>query len=93
MEQFMSAIPSISDVVSSALALSTEDRLAVVGAIHNSLADPTVDHGPEESAEAVANAWKEEIGKRIQDIENGTVQTIPADVAEQMIRGHDRPAI
>jgi hypothetical protein len=41
---------NIENVIASALALPADERLAVIGAIHVSLADPTIDHGPEEAA-------------------------------------------
>jgi predicted trehalose synthase len=74
-------------VIASALALPAEDRIAVLDAIHVSLADPSIDHGPSEDApDEVASAWGEEIARRLSDVESGRVKTVPADDAEGMIR-------
>lgn len=81
------------DVIASALSLSAEDRLAVLGAIHKSLADPSVDHGPEDPVADVQDAWREEIARRLDDVRSGRVQTIPAEEAERMIRGDAPPAL
>lgn len=81
------------DVIASALSLPAEDRLAVLGAIHKSLADPSIDHGPEESIADVQDAWREEIARRLDDVRSGRIQTIPAEEAERMIRGDAPPAL
>ena len=83
----------IQDVIASALALPAEQRLEVMDAIHVSLADPSIDHGPVEHADEVALAWKDEIARRIADVDNGRVKTIPAEQAERMIRGDAKPAV
>ena len=83
----------IQDVIASALALPAEQRLEVMDAIHVSLADPSIDHGPVEQADEVAAAWKEEIASRIADLDNGRVTTLPAEQAERMIRGDAKPAV
>ena len=80
-------------LIASALALPIEQRLAVMDAIHASLADPTIDHGPTEPADEVASAWRDEIARRIADVDSGRVQTIPAEEAERMIRGDAEPAV
>lgn len=81
------------DVIESALALPVEQRLEVMDAIHVSLADPSVDHGPEEPADVAAAAWKDEIALRIADIDTGRVKTVPANEAERMIRDAARPSV
>ena len=81
------------NVIVSALALSVDERLAVLGAIHGSLVDPTIDHGPEESADEVAISWKDEIARRIADVDRGHVHTIPAEDAERMIRNDAKPPV
>lgn len=81
------------NIIASAIALPVEERLAVIDAIHVSLADPTIDHGSEESSANVQAAWKEEIARRIDDINNGHITTIPADEAERMIRGDATPSV
>jgi putative addiction module component (TIGR02574 family) len=84
---------TFSNVVASTLALPADERLAVMDAIHVSLADPSIDHGPAEPANEVAAAWKEELARRIADIESGRVKTIPAREAEGMIRGDGEPTV
>ena len=83
----------IQDVIASALALPAEQRLEVMDAIHVSLADPSIDHGPTEASEKVASAWKDEIAHRITDVDSGRVKTIPAEEAERMIRGDAKPSV
>lgn len=89
----MTVNEQVQNVIQSALALPAEGRLAVMDAIHVSLVDPAIDHGPGEPAEEVAAAWKDEIARRIADVDSGRVQTIPADEAERMIRGDVKPAV
>ncbi|EAQ79372.1 hypothetical protein DSM3645_02813 [Blastopirellula marina DSM 3645] len=57
------------------------------------MADPSVDHGPEEPAAEVQAAWKDEIARRLEDVKRGRVATIPADEAERMIRGDAPPTL
>ena len=83
----------IHDIIASALALPAEQRLEVMDAIHVSLADPSIDHGPVEPVDDVATAWKDEIARRIADVDHGRVQTVPAEQAERMIRGDVKPAV
>lgn len=83
----------IQHVIASVLTLTEEQRLEVMDAIHVSLADPSVDHGPIEPAADVAAAWKDEIAQRIADVDSGRVKTIPADEAERMIRGDAKPTV
>jgi putative addiction module component (TIGR02574 family) len=80
-------------VIDSALALNADQRLAVFDAIHASLADPTIDHGPTQPVELAVAAWKDEIAQRIADIDAGRVQTVPAEQAERMIRGAGQPSV
>ena len=63
--------PDNSNLLTSILALSIEERIAILNAIHVSLADSKIDHGSAEPAELVEAAWKEEIEKRIADIDDG----------------------
>jgi hypothetical protein len=81
------------NVIASALALPEAQRLEVMDAIHVSLADSVVDHGPVELAADAAAAWKDEIARRIADVDSGRVRTIPADEAERMIRGSAKPTV
>lgn len=84
---------SAQDIIASALSLPADQRLAVIDAVHVSLADPQIDHGPEEDVADVQDAWKAEIARRIADVDNGRVETVPADDAERMIRGDAKPSI
>jgi putative addiction module component (TIGR02574 family) len=80
--------------IASALALPAEERIAVLDAIHVSLVDSSVDHGPSEGdPDEVASGWAEEIARRLADIESGRVKTIPADEAEGMIRDPAPPRV
>lgn len=81
----------IQGVIASALALPAEQRLEVMDAIHVSLADPSIDHGHGEPADDVALAWKDEIARRIADVDSGRVKTIQAKEAERMIRDDAKP--
>jgi len=89
----MQSNDQIQDVIASALALPAEQRLAVMDAIHVSLAEPSIDHGPVDSADEVAAAWKDEIARRIVDVDSDRVKTIPAEEAERMIRGDAKPTV
>ena len=80
-------------VIESALARPAEDRLAILNAIHVSLADAALDHGKEDTSQPVQAAWKNEIAKRLADLDDGKVNTVPAELAEQMIRGDARPSV
>jgi len=80
------------EVIASALALPAEQRLEVLDAIHASLIDNDVDHGGEEPAAEVSALWEDEIARRVEEIQSGSVQTIPAEQAERMIRG-DAPSV
>lgn len=74
-------------VIASALPLPTVERIAVLDAIHVSLADTSIDHPfSDEDAGAVAAAWSDEIARRLAGIDNGRVKTVPAEEAERMIR-------
>jgi len=64
--------PEVSEVVEKALALSTEDRSLVIERLIASL-----DEGPAE--EGVAEAWAEEIKRRVDDIRSGSANLIPAE--------------
>ena len=89
----MSTNDPTQDVIASALALPAEQRLAVMDAIHVSLADCSIDHGPIDPPADVAAAWKEEIAQRIAELDSGRLKTIPAEQAEGMIRGDAKPAV
>ena len=81
------------EIIDSALQLPAADREQVVDALQESLIDDTLDHGPHDSPDEVRTEWSEEIARRIADIDAGRVTTIPAEVAERMIRADVRPTI
>jgi putative addiction module component (TIGR02574 family) len=60
-----------SELLKHALTLSDKDRAELASSLIDSL-DPTVDSDAE-------LAWQEEIARRLQEIENGRVNTIPWD--------------
>lgn len=80
-------------VITTALSLPESGRLAVLDAIQDSLLDPTLDHGGSEPVGTTSSAWRDEIRSRLEDIETGRVKTVPADAAEQMIRGNAKPNV
>ena len=71
--------PDPSKLLAEALKLSPEARAALASSLLESL-DEAVDEG----AEA---AWAEEIGKRIRELDSGTVTPVPWSEARRMILG------
>jgi putative addiction module component (TIGR02574 family) len=65
------------DVFRKALALDASDRSELVGLLIDSL-DPETEQG----AEA---AWLQEIDRRAQELDSGTVQTIPWEIARERL--------
>ena len=47
---------------------------------------------PEESPEAIARAWDEEIARRVADMEEGRTKWIPADIVMSRLREKVRTA-
>jgi putative addiction module component (TIGR02574 family) len=66
----------VSDLLEKALALSTQERGALISRLIASLDDGTAEEG-------VEAAWDEEIKRRVDDIRSGRVKTIPG---EQVLR-------
>ena len=66
------------EVLRDALALPVEARIALIDSLVESL-DDAVDEGAEE-------AWKKEIGRRVQEIDSGAVSLIPWQVARRRLR-------
>jgi putative addiction module component (TIGR02574 family) len=62
--------PDVSELLKKALALPPEARAALAGSLLESLDDEPADEG-------VEAAWKEEIKRRIEEIDSGKVQMIP----------------
>ena len=87
----MAANITPNEIIAAALQLPLAEREQIFDALHESLIDESINHGPREPADEVEAAWSEEIARRIVDIDSGRVTTIPADEAERMIRGDARP--
>ena len=68
------------EVLRAALELPLEARAALVDSLIESL-DQIVDEGVEE-------AWREEIYRRLQQIDSGAVQLIPWEDARRRLRTH-----
>ncbi len=79
MENIMTAI--LKEIENQALQLSTQERGELIRRLIISL-----DGEPEESPEAVAKAWDEEIARRVADMEAGRTQWIDADEVMAEIR-------
>ncbi len=69
--------PDAALVLKNALALGPEERAALVDHLIDSL-EETVDEGAEE-------AWREEIYRRLQQIDSGAVRLIPWDDARRRL--------
>ena len=74
--------PRASEVLQQALSLDEADRASVAGALIESL------EGPAE--EGVEEAWSEEIRRRVEALEAGSVETVPwSEVRERLFRGFE----
>ncbi len=65
---------NLTEIENQALQLSPKERGELIHRLIISL-----DGKPEESPEAIAKAWEEEITRRLADMEAGRTQWIPAD--------------
>lgn len=74
---------STHQLITSALQLAPADRAVVANAILASLESETDDHA---SAE-IREAWSDEIGNRIADIDSGRVKTVPSSEVWKRIGG------
>ena len=68
----------VTEVLRDALALPAEARAALVDSLIGSL-DSSIDDGAEE-------AWREEIHRRLLEIDSGAVQLIPWEDARRRLR-------
>jgi len=73
------------ELLENAMRLPDEQRAALAAALIESL-DPSVD----EDAEA---AWSAEIARRLRQVQDGDVQTVPWPQARQMIGADERPGV
>ncbi len=65
---------NVADVERAMLALDRRDLAAV---IHRGL--QALDHNTDEPHEEIDAAWRDELGKRIDDIQSGKVDSVPAE--------------
>ncbi|MGP1679803.1 MAG: addiction module protein [Burkholderiales bacterium] len=79
MENIMAA--NLKEIESQALQLSPEERGELIHRLVISL-----EGEPEDSPEAIAKAWDEEIARRVADMEAGRTQWIPADAVMAHLR-------
>jgi putative addiction module component (TIGR02574 family) len=68
--------PQVSELLEKALALSVQERGALIDRLVESLDDAPAEGG-------VEAAWDEEIKRRVDDVRSGRVKTIPG---EQVLR-------
>ncbi len=80
-------------IITSALQLPPEQRAAIADALLVSIPIEDSEYGVLDSATEVDAAWSDEIERRLNDIDRGRVKTIPAEEAERMIRGNERPEV
>jgi len=85
MEDSMAAI--LEELENQALRLSPKERGELIHRLIVSL-----DGEPEESPEAIAKAWDEEISRRVADMEAGRTQWIPADKVMARLRAKIKAA-
>ncbi len=71
----------LKEVENQALQLSPQERGELIHRLIVSLEGP-----PDDTPEAIAQAWDEEIARRVADMEAGRTQWIPADEAMSRIR-------
>lgn len=72
---------NLKEIESQALQLSPEERGELIHRLIISL-----EGEPEDSPEAIAKAWDEEIARRVADMEAGRTQWIPADEVMARLR-------
>jgi putative addiction module component (TIGR02574 family) len=74
--------PSARELLEQALHLAEADRASLAGALIESL------EGPAE--EGVDEAWEEEIRRRVDELERGSVETVPwSEVRAKLFRGFE----
>jgi putative addiction module component (TIGR02574 family) len=78
-------------IIETVLRLPLKEQGRIYDALHESLVDDMIDHGPEEPADDVEAAWSQELARRIADIDSGKVKTIPSEEAWKMIDGQTPP--
>lgn len=71
------------ELLEKALQQPSDQKEKIARALYESLAD---EEDEDEDPAEVEAAWAEEIKRRVEEIQNGTVQTIPADVVMAELR-------
>lgn len=71
------------ELLEKALQLPSAEQEKIARALYENLAD---EEDEDEDPTEVEAAWAEEIERRVEEIRNGTVQTIPADVVMAELR-------
>jgi putative addiction module component (TIGR02574 family) len=66
------------ELLEKALQLPSDEKRNIARALYENFADEEAEDEDEDPAEVEA-AWAEEIKRRVEEIQNGTVETIPAD--------------
>jgi hypothetical protein len=87
----MSSDLTTEQIIEMVLRLPLREQGRVYDALHESLVDETIDHGPEDPIEDVEASWSQEIARRIAEIDSGKVKTIPSEEAWKMIDGQSPP--
>jgi putative addiction module component (TIGR02574 family) len=67
------------ELLEQALRLPPDEQERIARALYENLADQDEEDEDDDPADVEA-AWAEEIGRRVEEIRNGTVETIPAGV-------------
>jgi len=80
----MREMPDANELIATAMLLPLSQRVAVANAMLNSIDSAT---DADASQDQVAAAWQTEIGRRIDDIDNGRVKTIPSSEVWKRIGG------
>ena len=80
----MPELPDANQLIATAMLLPLSQRVAVANAMLNSIDSAT---DADTSQDQVAAAWQTEIGRRIDDIDSGRVQTVPSSEVWKRIGG------
>ena len=67
------------ELLQQALQLPPDEKERIARALYESLADEDDEDDEDEDPAEVEAAWADEIQRRVEEIRNGTVETIPAD--------------
>jgi putative addiction module component (TIGR02574 family) len=70
--------PQVSEVLEKALALSTQERGLIIDRLIESLDNELAEEG-------VEAAWSEEIKRRVEEIQSGTVKMIPGEEVDRRL--------